>query len=292
MLIGVTMPARQPLRQTTHAELDSDAWTLTSAVPAAQLRGDILRYAGYQEATAQPVRRRELPAPTVTAIVNLGSPWRLGDARAPMLVERPGSFVAGLDDVYAISESSGLAHCLQIDLTPLGARRLFGQPMDALARRVIDLGDLLGADGRHLEERLVEAPGWERRFHLLDDLIGHRLADAPPSDPGVRWAWRQLRDAGGHVEIGDLTAELGWSRKRLAARFRDQVGLPPKTVAQLFRFRRALPLLRRGTASGAEIAHRCGYADQAHLVRAIRRFSGHAPGELRSGPEPDHDRAG
>ena len=74
------------------------------------------------------------------------------------------------------------------------------------------------------------------------------------------------------------------SRTSVTARSR----LPPKTAARIFRFNRALRLLRELPAGGlAELAFECGYYDQAHLNRDFRAFAGTSPGELarRIGPD-------
>jgi AraC-like DNA-binding protein len=65
----------------------------------------------------------------------------------------------------------------------------------------------------------------------------------------------------------------------LASTSSTRVGLPPKTLARIFRFRRALELLGRGSGL-AELAYDCGYYDQAHLNRDFRQFTGTSPGEL------------
>jgi AraC-like DNA-binding protein len=85
-----------------------------------------------------------------------------------------------------------------------------------------------------------------------------------------------LVDSGGAVPIRRIAGEVGWSHK--IARFKQQVGLPPKTAARLVRFERAQRRLdRRGQTSWADIAAESGYADQAHLVREFRDFTGTTP---------------
>jgi AraC-like DNA-binding protein len=54
------------------------------------------------------------------------------------------------------------------------------------------------------------------------------------------------------------------------------IGLTPKVAARVIRFDRARRLLVGRT--GAEVAARCGYADQSHLVRGFIAFAGLSPG--------------
>ena len=76
--------------------------------------------------------------------------------------------------------------------------------------------------------------------------------------------------------MGALCEELGWSRRRLVARFREEIGLPPKAVARLFRFEHALELADGG-AGWAEVAVAAGYYDQAHLINEFRSITGITP---------------
>jgi transcriptional regulator GlxA family with amidase domain len=82
--------------------------------------------------------------------------------------------------------------------------------------------------------------------------------------------------------VGEVARELGWSHRRLIARFRDEVGLPPKLVARIARFERAHEAIVADAAADlAAVAARCGYADQAHLSREVAAFAGTTPGRMR-----------
>src|SRR5262249_3884769 len=99
-----------------------------------------------------------------------------------------------------------------------------------------------------------------------------------------------------------LAAETGCSQRTLIARFRTCVGFPPKTIARLLRFNRAVRSLDRlsrtrgnepagrpyieapqlddrlaGTLQWAGLAADCGYFDQPHLIKDFREFTGLTP---------------
>jgi len=140
------------------------------------------------------------------------------------------------------------------------------------------LDELLGTDAERWAAELAQTRGWQQRFWLLDRLLGERLAAGPQPSPALVRAWRTMQNAGGSVPIADLVRGAGCSHRHLVAQFREQVGATPKTAARLLRYRRAVGLLARGDLRPAQVAAVCGYADQSHLTREYRRFSGTTPG--------------
>jgi AraC-like DNA-binding protein len=264
-------------------------WEMASRDPDPRLRGHVRDYIGYFEVTPGPLRRREVPSADITFIISFGPAIGVsepGAAAAP--AHRRTSFVAGLHDAPVVTEHAGYQHGIEVRLAPLTARRLFGVPMHMLANQVVALEELLGRDGELLAERLYEAPGWGPRFALLDDVIARRLDAARPPSPGVAWAWGRLRETHGALPVGTLAGELGWSRRHLAAQFREQVGLPPKVLARILRFDRVIALLRHAEPERwADVAYDCGYYDQAHFNRDFRAFSGSTPGAFLASRLPD-----
>ncbi len=243
------------------------------------------RYWGHEHHAPGPARQRERLSTGVVLIFGLGP--ELGVVSRDDPGGEPawhGSFVAGLDDACAVIEHEGTMRGVQVDLTPLAARMIFRESMKSLAREVVALEDLLGAEAQLLQERLLESPGWQDRFELIETLLAAKLGAAEPPPPDIDWAWRRLTATRGRLRIAQLAAELGCSRKHLAAQFREYVGLPPKLVARMLRFRHASDLLASHVdGSLAEVAALCGYYDQAHLDRDFRDFAATSPTAYRAG---------
>lgn len=264
-------------------------WQLLQRAPGPAVRGIVRDYWGYAEETGAPVQRRELPTADIILIVNLGAPLTVTQPdSAPRSIPSGTSFVAGLHDAYVVTETGGSQMGVELRLSPLGAYRLLGQPMAPLANRTILLDDLDTRWGLDLAHRLQDARGWDDRFAALDAALLPRLDRGRRPSPEIVWAWRQMARSGGRVAIATLSTELGWSPKRLIARFREEIGLPPKQVARLLRFQRASEGLAAGRAEGwSGFARRHGFYDQAHLINEFRRFAGDTPEGLarrRIGP--------
>jgi AraC-like DNA-binding protein len=242
-------------------------WPRLAAAPQPLLRSLLPRgYAGFTEATTP--RHLVLPATTAVPLV-----VKLLDS-----AHRPPAFVMGAHGSSTVLEGDCAPAYLEVLLAPLGAYTLLGLPMDELSGQTVDLVDVLGAPGRRLAEQLRETPTWRQRFALLDQFLLRRLTAGPRPAPEVAWAWERLVATGGAVPIGRLAAEVGWSHKHLIARFRRQVGLRPKTAARLVRFNGVWRRLdERRPLDWGQVAADAGYADQAHLVRDFRRFTGTTP---------------
>lgn len=242
------------------------------AVPT-DLRGHVVRATGYEERFDAPVTYRYPPGTFVPIVVNAGSPYRLSGADGDEEEHR--SFTAGMGDGWTDVQSTCAAVGVQVDVTPLAACRLLRVGMHELRGRVVSLADVLGRDADRLEEQLAGARDWDARRAVAEELF-RRLREAPPLPADAAYAWRRLLETGGSIRVEALASELRCSRKHLDARFREAVGIPPKRAAAVVRFNRALGLLEAG-GRPADVARRCGYADQPHLTREFRRFTGTTP---------------
>jgi AraC-like DNA-binding protein len=247
-------------------------------------------YCGWTECTSAPERRRELPAGFIPVILNLGPPFGVSaPGEEPSRLAHFDSFVAGMHDRFVLTESAGVSHCIQLNLSPIAAHLVFGLAMHELTNRTVALDDLLGNESRRLIARLHDAQSWDARFTILDAFLTARLAVARHASAEVEWAWRALQQSSGRLEIGALATEIGWSRKHLAHCFREQIGLPPKLVARVMRFHVVIDRVRREMTSTrsalrlprwSELALDAGYYDQAHLVRDFVEFAGASPSEF------------
>lgn len=273
-------------RVVRHAS-ERGGWEMVLAAPPPHLAAHIRDYCGYREATPTPLRRQELPGVQVVLILEFGPLLKHLDDAGRVTRHRSG-FIAGLDERWSTTEHTGVSHGLQVNLTPLGARRVTGLPMHELSHRVVGLEDLWGLEARRLVEQLAQAPHWEARFALVDAFLIRRMERGPAVDAGVRWAMERIHEAGGNLDIATLAQELGHSHKHLIHQFHEHVGLPPRRLARLLRFDRAVQRLKAGgPVRWADLAAELGYFDQAHLNRDFRQFTGGPPSALLRRTLPD-----
>jgi AraC family transcriptional regulator len=83
------------------------------------------------------------------------------------------------------------------------------------------------------------------------------------------------------IRLEDLAREAGLSRSHYIRSFRQSMGITPHQYLLSERVKQAQSLIRKGAPSLAEIALSCGFADQHHLARIFRRFTGMTPKMFR-----------
>jgi AraC-like DNA-binding protein len=256
-------------------------WELALHTLPAPLAPYVLDCCGYREWTEAVLVRRELPIARIVLVLDLGPPIEVGGQR-----HRAG-FVAGLTDQLAVHRYARYQEGIQLMLTPVGARALLGLPLVELAQRVVALEDLLPGEAAALVAQLQQEPAWAPRFARLEAWLAHRLASRAP-DPVVGWACAQLQQARGALPIRQLGQQAGYSERQLIRRFLEHVGIGPKRYARLVRFDALMAQLRAAPRERdwGGLAVRFGYADQSHLVREVRQFTGTTPTALETLLEP------
>ncbi|MEW2354629.1 helix-turn-helix domain-containing protein [Spirillospora sp. NPDC029432] len=241
----------------------------------------VVRCSGYRAYFAEPRVRHSAPSGGVKVILRFGDPVRSATGTSGPVPATASAFVVGVKDTPGSTVHAGEVHSLQVEMTPLGAYRVLGVPMRALGGAAADLADVLGPAADLLVERLALTDDWNARFRLLGRVLAERAAAADAPDPAVAWAWRRLHRSGGTVAVAELAAELGMSRRHLSRRFHHQLGLPPKSMARVLRFNRAVRLrAMEPERSWTRIAADCGYHDHAHLDADFRALAACTPTEF------------
>ena len=90
-----------------------------------------------------------------------------------------------------------------------------------------------------------------------------------------------LRNLSADLSVSELASRCGLSRSHFARAFKISMGLPPHRWLMRCRVERSQELLERSSDDIAEIALRCGFADQSHLTRVFRAITGASPAAWR-----------
>ena len=223
---------------------------------------------------AQPV----FPDGRCELILHLGDPFdRIHETGR---VERQAAMLfAGQLTSRLVLRPTGRIAIVGVRFHPYGAAAAVGPPQRDLAGQTIDVASVDPRLGRSLREVQDRAGSTLDAVACVQAVLLRHCADAAP-DPRVRHVVAEIERRHGLVSIDRLAQTAGLTRRHLERQFLRQVGVPPKRLARIARFQRALRLLEDTPAPrpGAMTAADCGYADQAHFVRDFRDLAGCAPG--------------
>lgn len=176
--------------------------------------------------------------------------------------------VAGPDTRAHLAEPSG-GEIVGLRFRTGVASAGLGVPADALRDGRVALAQVWspGRAGR-LTERLAATAGPRQAQAVLTAAVldGVRAAPDPAAEVLVGLARSGLR-------VGAMAEVVGLTERQLHRRCLAAFGYSAKVLTRVLRFDAAIRMARRGTGF-AEVAHRCGYADQAHLSREVRALAG------------------
>lgn len=187
----------------------------------------------------------------------------LPDGHADLLIFNDGrTQVVGLHDQVALPVLAAGTRLHGVRFRPAAVGAAFHIPASALRNQTAWFEDVVGA----------------RRMRQL-------------RDPAALDAWvRGIEPDGRAVVAVDLLSShsvtdaaelLGITRRHLGRLLLEHVGLAPKAFQRIQRFQQYVRAVDGGTALAAAAAD-AGYADQPHLTREVREFSGVTPAILAS----------
>lgn len=232
--------------------------------PPPSLRGFVRKIWTYADPDPAPVVQRIAPDGCPELIIDIGSPYEeLDDAGVWRL--QPSAIFAGQMTRPLALRPAGPTELVAVRFEPDGARDWLGRP-------------------------LVEAT--DRRLDVVDRLKGL----APPAgDPGGQVtafvAWLEAERAGREWRIDPAIRDevqaaaadrpspdrSPTEQRALQRRFADRVGVSPRQLRSIFRFRRVFDhAAHPGQAAEGwlEAGLEAGYFDQPQMARDFRRFLG------------------
>jgi AraC-like DNA-binding protein len=182
-----------------------------------------------------------------------------------------------------VVESAGPVENVAVRFRPGAAFRLLATDAHELVDRAVELRELWGARGAELVSEIQAARSLQARRKLLEAALLERLPAAIWAvDLGDRIsaaAVERIVETAGQLSIRRLAALLGVGERRLERLFRARLGITPKLLARIVRFRAAYEALARGDAQ-VEVALDRGYFDQPHLLRDFYELAGASPREV------------
>ncbi|MEX2151949.1 MAG: helix-turn-helix domain-containing protein [Gemmatimonadaceae bacterium] len=218
-----------------------------------------------------------VPDGCVEIVLNLGDPaleHRNGRATA-----QPNYVIAGQMFAPTIVTPTGAIDMWGIRLQPGAASALIGVPGSELSERTYSAAELSSRFGAALASVGERTPA--QREGAIVQMLTHAAGKAGRLSREIGALVDYALESRGDLSVRAMSAWSGWSMRRVQRVFAQHVGFGPKLLMRLGRFQHALAMSRQEPRrSWADIAARCRYYDQSHLVRDSRQFAGCSPTEL------------
>lgn len=249
--------------------------------PGPALEGVVHRF-WTLEGAARPgaAPERAMPDGRPELIFNLGGAFERLDDGAPQ--RQPAALLVGPTTRALRVRPTGRIDLVGVRLAPGRWPALLGVGADELLDRTLPLPEASRRWREDLLEPLAGTRSVAGRIALLERRLLRALARDPRGDrrpdPRLHAAVRLTLAGPRGTPVPRLAALAGVSERHLGRLFRGGTGMGPGLLGRLARFQRVLAELERpGPVHWAALAHRHGYADQAHLCRDFRRFGGISP---------------
>lgn len=162
----------------------------------------------------------------------------------------------------------GEAAVIGVRFHAYAARAFLGVDADVATDKRIALEALHGDGAARLSREVRECEALDERVAVVERYVEARLADARIDD-SVRAAVNAL------IAGEEQSAPMDISERQWQRRFKAEVGVSPRMLQAVMRFRRVFDAIERPETRGwVEAALAAGYFDQPQMARDFRRFLG------------------
>jgi AraC-like DNA-binding protein len=218
-----------------------------------------------------------LPDGRPELVVHRGDPFRERRSAAASRVQPRRLVVGQMMSGVALAPGRRV-ESVGVRFTSAGLAPLCPFPQSRLADRIVSVDALSAPLLRRLADAASSAPTLAAAVAALGLELPRVYAAAPALDARLLKAVAQIASSAGTLPMDALTHASGTSSRWLERHFRAAVGVSPKRLARLVRFRRAMAALEAKPVSrGVAVALEHGYYDQAHFIAEFRAFAGDAP---------------
>jgi AraC-like DNA-binding protein len=206
-------------------------------------------------------------------IVHYGD--RFTEDAAVRRIVQPETIVAGQLTRPLMLRPTGRVGMVAARFRADGLFPILGVPMHELVDRRVPL-DAICSDVPVLQAQIAEAGSDRERVSHLATFLKRKLAERCAVDAVVHHNVHAIIDSGGRISPDQLALHAGLTARQLERRFQVSVGVSPKFLCRIVRFRAIFERLQ-SQAPWPAIALRCGFFDQSHLIRDFKQFAGQSP---------------
>lgn len=222
---------------------------------------------------------------------------RKSPLRIPELgISQPRLAVSGQVNFPAHLCSEGDLEMVVAVFQPNAMKIFLHLPVFLLHNQEVSGHDLGNNELETLAEKITDCEDTSQCVAMTEQWLLAQLANAktPQLECDIKRTTAAMRQlfAMPETPVAELASAACLGKKQFERLFRNMVGANPKEYARIVRFQKSLKHLQHYPGNGitlAQLAYRCGYADQSHLAREFKQFSGQTPLSLLKTGQPYSD---
>lgn len=187
--------------------------------------------------------------------------------------------LTGLIDVPVILDVDEdiATQTIGIEFNPKGAYRFFHFTLNEIQNQIYSLSDVLGNAGKQLTERLNNAITVQQKLFLIQQFLLKKLF-LQQEDQVFDYCIEKIISSKGSITIKELEKRSGYSSRWLNMKFKEKIGVSPKNLASIIRFKQYYQALINGNESTFfKNDYLNIYYDQSHFIKDFKRFTGLPP---------------
>jgi len=197
-------------------------------------------------------------------IVQRGAPYREVETGA---VQPIALFAGQLTQPLSL-QATGTVSVIGVRFKPEAARAFLGCTADKATDKRLPLAQVHGERADWLAAAVRGAADLRTAANIAEDYVEARLHGAKLDAPVREVVTRLLAGE-------DASAPAGLSERQFQRRFKSHVGVSPRQLQSVLRFRRVFEAIERpGPPGWVEAALAAGYFDQPQMARDFRRYLG------------------
>jgi len=242
-------------------------------LPDPFLKNDIECYWSIESGTTTTGFRTVYPDGCMDIIFNFGEPL-MRKHHNKIEFSRDDAFVVGNMLTPIESKPTGNLNLLGVRFSPGGMSSFFSFPLHSLTDLSVPIAEISNELEKELAERLYHLSLAERINYLNDYFKRIRTMRSEVWQKCLH----EIRINRKAVSV--IAKEADISEKQLQRKFQAHVGIGPKQLSQVLRFRKLRERLEdRADENLMSLAWELGFTDHSHLTKTFKAFAGITPSE-------------
>ena len=196
------------------------------------------------------------------------------------LLSYPNSFLYGQISEYKDLYVTGKTSIAIVVFHPFGINHLLGISANDIRDHIIPIDDIFGRQGSLLFETLSEQSAPEIKCQLLNTFFLEQATKASWSSPPlIRLTLNYILQKRGAISVNQLVKYTGYTERHIERLFNESIALTPKRFGNIVKLHFFLNLLnyKSDQSNMTELCYEAGYADQSHLIREFKKYTGMTP---------------